>query len=338
MFEFIGMTFFSFIDKYVNETSASLSAYLSVVLVVALTLYFIMMGYAVMRGAVQDSINTVVWNSTKMAIILFIACGAGVYQTEVIGTVHSISSDLVNAVTINGGNCDQGHDSIMMLRSLDCNASQGLTVLEKLFNLAKSKFTVFGGNYVDGVTLFLCAIIYVIAYVILIASIGLGFFTNLLTLNLVLALGPVFIAALAFEPSKRYGEGWINKVVYCLVFQLLITIYTGLCFTVFYNVLTYDFDNPSALAVLKWIVSIVITLIMLAYMSAKLDNIANSIVGAGDNTSGLFSAAGGLVLQRLMRRRNPGKNDAPHQGGTIHNSQRGFKHAAHRIAERFRNK
>ena len=52
----------------------------------------------------------------------------------------------------------------------------------------------------SGISLSIVANLYLICVLILFGAVGIIFFTNLLTLSLVLAVGPLFIGALAFEP------------------------------------------------------------------------------------------------------------------------------------------
>ena len=91
MFNYIGGTFFSFVDAYVNSVSAALSLALIGVVTAALTVYYLFVGYAVMRGEVHAPLVTIVWKSIKMNLILYIALSAGVYQTFVVANVANVA-------------------------------------------------------------------------------------------------------------------------------------------------------------------------------------------------------------------------------------------------------
>ncbi|HPN02369.1 MAG TPA: type IV secretion system protein, partial [Methylotenera sp.] len=136
MFNYIGGTFFSYIDHFVNQVSAQLSVYVAAIALSALTLYYLFVGFAVMRGEVREPISTIVWRSAKMAMILFIACGAGVYQAEVIGTVKTVSANLMSSVAVSttgGGACPvTGTGDAAMFNALDCNFNQLLTPFNDL--------------------------------------------------------------------------------------------------------------------------------------------------------------------------------------------------------------
>jgi len=201
--------------------------------------------------------------------------------------------------------------------------------------------------------LLITAFIYAICYGILLVAVGLVFFTNLLTLHLALAVGPLFIAALAFEQSKGFFDGWKTKIVYCLTLQLFIMILIGMAFAVINNYIIHTgFVGSDGLSVvvnvgrelesMKKVFSLCVIVILFAYMFTKLDNIANSLVGGGDSSSGLGMALATTQLVKTLGKSLSGNKNTQPGGGNIENktpsrSDTG-KHIAHQIAERFRNR
>ena len=100
MFNYIGGTFFSYVDHFVNQVSTQLSIYVAVIALSALTLYYLFVGFSVMRDEVREPISNIAWRSAKMAMILFIAFSAGFYQAEIIGTVKTVSANLMSSVAV----------------------------------------------------------------------------------------------------------------------------------------------------------------------------------------------------------------------------------------------
>lgn len=369
MFNYIGGTFFSYVDHFVNQVSAQLSIYVAVIALSALTLYYLFVGFAVMRGEVREPISTIAWRSAKMAMILFIACSAGVYQTEVIGTVKMVSANLMSSVAVSttgGGACPvTGTGDAAMFNALDCNFNQLLTPFNDLV-VARMKLNIL--DVASGIALSIVANLYLICVLILFGAVGIIFFTNLLTLSLVLAVGPLFIGALAFEPSKNFFDGWKNKIVYILLLQLFMMIFLGLVFVIVNGYiihLGFNTDQSAAFvgakqaAALKAIFSLMVVMCLFAYLFTKLDNIANSLVGGGDNASGLGLALAAAQIAKMtyaaMRGGTKGGGGA---GGRIENNSsfsagldkgvllagqgtqtvgQGVRHSAHTIAARYRN-
>ncbi len=360
MFEFVGGTFFSYVDYFVNSVSAQLSLYVAVVALAAATLYYMFVGYAVMRGEVQEPIKTIVWRSIKMAMILFVACGTGVYQTEVIGTVNSVSAGLMNSIAnanpVTAGNFGCGavtgaSGNMAVLAMLDCNVAKGMVVFEALFDAA-GKLGWY--EFHHALMLILPAIIYAACYAVMLLAVGVEFFINMLTLHLVLAVGPLFIGALAFEPSKSFFEGWKNKIIYCLILQLFIMILIGLAFSVISGYIAHSgfgttpgvvglVIDPTLnlMIVLKIVFNLCVVVVLFSYMFTKLDNIAASITGGGDSGSGLgmMLAVSQIGKMLIGRDKKEGK-----QGGNIENSSpaggggKSGMSVAHRIAQRMRGK
>jgi len=350
MFNYIGGTFFSYVDQYVNQVSAQLSLYVAVVALAAATVYYIFVGYAVMRGEVHEPIKTIVWRSVKMAMILFVACSAGIYQTEVIGTINTVSASLMSSVaSVNNGSCgNAAGGNAALLALLDCNTAKGMLVFDSIM---KDFSTLHWYDLTQLLMLGSAAIIYALCYGLLLIAVGLDFFMNMLTLQLVLAVGPLFIGALAFEPTKGFFDGWKNKIVYCLILQLFIMILIGMAFAVINNYIiksgfiTMDGDFISnlgnELAAMKAVFSLCVVIVIFSYMFTKLDNIAASITGGGDSGSGLGMVATMYALGRMAS--GGGKKEGK-QGGNIENSspagggRKSGMSVAHRIAQRMRGK
>lgn len=350
MFSYIGGTFFSYVDQYVNQVSAQLSLYVAVVALAAATVYYIFVGYAVMRGEVHEPIKTIVWRSVKMAMILFVACSAGIYQTEVIGTINTVSASLMSSVaSVNNGSCGNvAGGNAALLALLDCNTAKGMLVFDSIM---KDFSTLHWYDLTQLLMLGSAAIIYALCYGLLLIAVGLDFFMNMLTLQLVLAVGPLFIGALAFEPTKGFFDGWKNKIVYCLILQLFIMILIGMAFAVINNYIiksgfiTMDggfiSNLGNELAAMKAVFSLCVVIVIFSYMFTKLDNIAASITGGGDSGSGLGMVATMYALGRMAS--GGGKKDGK-QGGNIENNSpaggggKSGMSAAHRIAQRMRGK
>lgn len=350
MFSYIGGTFFSYVDQYVNQVSAQLSLYVAVVALAAATVYYIFVGYAVMRGEVHEPIKTIVWRSVKMAMILFVACSAGIYQTEVIGTINTVSASLMSSVaSVNNGSCgNAAGGNAALLALLDCNTAKGMLVFDSIM---KDFSTLHWYDLTQLLMLGSAAIIYALCYGLLLIAVGLDFFMNMLTLQLVLAVGPLFIGALAFEPTKGFFDGWKNKIVYCLILQLFIMILIGMAFAVINNYIiksgfiTMDggfiSNLGNELAAMKAVFSLCVVIVIFSYMFTKLDNIAASITGGGDSGSGLGMVATMYALGRMAS--GGGKKEGK-QGGNIENNSpaggggKSGMSAAHRIAQRMRGK
>lgn len=333
MFNYIGGTFFSFVDAYVNSVSTALSLALIGVVTAALTVYYLFVGYAVIRGEVHAPLVTIVWKSVKMNLILYIALSAGVYQTFVVTNVGDIMAQAMasvsNASSASAGAAvciPAGTGTQAVLSVIDCNFEKLLVPYDSIKTAAK------GIDWYDvpsALSLEVSSGLYSLCLMVLVLAVAYTLFTTQLTLSLALAIGPLFIAALAFEPTKNYFEGWKNKIVYVLILNLFIVIFLGLVFVIVNGFIIHlgfnvdrsaDFIGVQQVEAIKSVLKLAAIMVLFGYMFTKLDNIAHSLVGGGDNSGGLGLMLATAALGRQAWRAlssNGGSSAGTGGGGTI---------------------
>ncbi|QVN18978.1 type IV secretion system protein [Burkholderia pyrrocinia] len=236
VFSMIGTGIESGIGAYVTSTSAALSSALVPVVTTAVTLWIMAYGFAVMRGDASESIPTFSWRAAKIAMFLAVALGSGIYQSTVLNDVQTGTAALAQTISqAGGGMCAtsanvSGSSASSVYTALDCyDAAIGAIASQDITRATQAGATQFGA-----------ALGYLMSAVIV--SIGGGVFLVVCSfetvlarvfLDLVLGLGPIFIACAAFEPSRRYFDAWVGKVVtYCLL-QVLIAAFLGMALSVF---------------------------------------------------------------------------------------------------------
>ena len=331
MFNYIGGTFFSFVDAYVNSVSAALSLALIGVVTAALTVYYLFVGYAVMRGEVHAPLVTIVWKSVKMNLILYIALSAGAYQAFVVANVGDMMAQAIASVS-NAGSASAGAAVCMpagtgtqaILSVIDCNFEKLLVPYDSIKTAAK------GIDWYDipsALSLEVSSGLYSLCLMVLVLAVAYTLFTTQLTLSLVLAVGPLFIAALAFEPTKSYFEGWKNKIVYVLILNLFIVIFLSLVFVIVNGYIIHlgfnvdrsaDFIGVQQVEAIKSVFKLAAIMVLFGYMFTKLDNIAHSLVGGGDNSGGLgLMLATAALGRQVWRALTSSGGSGGGAGGTI---------------------
>ncbi|WP_232447252.1 type IV secretion system protein [Burkholderia ubonensis] len=237
LFSMMGNGIESGTSTYVNSTSAALSSSLVPVVVTALTVWVMAYGFAVMRGEASESIPTFSWRAAKIAILLAIALGSGIYQETVLRDVETGTAEMAQTVAEAGGGMCAGNPGAVtgasassIYTSLDCyDALIGSVATADMTHAAQAGLTDVGA-----------ALGYLLSALIVILGGGafllVACFETILArvfLDLVLGLGPIFIACGAFEPSRRFFDAWVGKVVtYCLL-QVLIAAFLGVALSVF---------------------------------------------------------------------------------------------------------
>ncbi|WP_254226482.1 type IV secretion system protein [Burkholderia multivorans] len=338
------------IGAYVTHTSAALSSALVPVVTTAVTVWVMAYGFAVMRGEASESVPAFAWRAAKVAILLAVALGSGIYQSTVITDVENGTETLAQTISqAGGGTCPASVSGVTgtgstsassVYTAFDCyDAQLGAVVTADVNHASQSGLTDFGAamGYLAS------AIIVAFGGSVFLLVACLETVLARVFLDLVLGIGPLFIACGAFEPSRRFFDAWTGKVVtYCLM-QVLIAAFLGIALAVFssetasltglaslpassdsgnlYTTIVNQMMGSSSSTVSddQYFVDalgMLVTGIFLAMLCWQLPSVASSlgggcaVTGVGAFAAGLASravgGAAGTALGRTMRGKGPG--------------------------------
>src|ERR1700758_698726 len=92
---------------YVTNVSSALSGALVPVVTMAVTIWVLAYGLAVVRGEAHEAVPAFAWRGLKVAITLAFALSAGIYQhlvvTAVDGATSGLAQTIQNAANTTGG-------------------------------------------------------------------------------------------------------------------------------------------------------------------------------------------------------------------------------------------
>lgn len=177
-------------------------------LLVALTLYVVLYGYAIFRGAITEPVMDGVVRLVKLCFI-YTAATTVAYNDYV---TQPLFTDLPNwlAGAISGGPVTS------VGSSFDKFLARGFDLATSITDTA---------TIVDPSP-------YITAGIVIIATVivtGLGFGIVMIAkvaLALLVALGPIFIACLVFDASRQFFFGWLKQGVnYLVLFAIIIVIF-----------------------------------------------------------------------------------------------------------------
>lgn len=211
MYEVYGPAY-AFVDgKLVDLLNTGLENVVNAVrgpLLLALTLYIVLYGYAIFRGSISEPIMDGVVRLVKLCFIYTVATTVAYndYVTE------PLFRELPNwlARAISGGSVGSVGESF------DQFLYRGIILGQKIFGIAN--FTD-PGPYLTGIL--------VIAVTAIATALGFGIvMIAKVALALLVALGPIFIACLVFDASRQFFYGWLKQGVnYLILFALIITVF-----------------------------------------------------------------------------------------------------------------
>lgn len=331
----VGATLENGLVAYVNSTAAQMALALVPVATAGICIWAVLYGIAVVRGEVHEPIWGYTWRLTKMALILSVALGQGVYQTHIISAIQGAADGLVT--TMAGGSnaaCMLGGKGQQVYATLDCTWTQFMEVgLAYYKDGARVGFwsapDVAFARLVSAILVWLAGSLFtiVMAAEVLVARYMLG---------LALVFGPLCIATLAFEPAKKYFDGWMGFVWFCVVMQAVCVAFLGLSMTAIAAVMNplqvpsgaadattwAGFEKAIAESGNAWgaVLAIVTLFALLFYIGAfRLSGLASALSGGGSHSS-VTGAAMAFVAGRVLGGGSGSSGGGGGQGGEIKNA------------------
>lgn len=301
----------------VAAISSNISATLFPFVSAGILIYILAYSYAIIRGEVQEPINRFLWDATKKAFILMFALNVGMYNTNIVSDVNMVTNKLTNAVNSAGsGDCVVAtNDSMGIYAALDCSFSQ-FEAARADISEAGSKLIFSNANDIidkakrvlDVIVLLgffiVSTVLVVLSSVVMYALIFVEVVVVRVILAMLFALGPLFIAALAFEPTKKYAEAWWSKLVYCVILQVIIVLFIGISVGIvsgfIVDTMNKLVNEPSfeelAATVIATSPLFAIALLTLAFVFMRLPGLAGELTGHSSASSGAIGAFAGGAL------------------------------------------
>ncbi|WP_427788458.1 type IV secretion system protein [Brevundimonas diminuta] len=203
---------YDFIDGRLNEFLGSrLSAVIAEVegpLRIALVLYVVLYGFAILRGAISEPVMDFAVRSIKLALIYALATTAA-YSSFV---TEPLFTGLPNVLT----RAVSGAEAPSVGAAFDQFFAYAAWLGE---DIARDASAFNPGPYVISAAVFIIGA--------LAAALGFGVvLVAKLALALLVTLGPIFIACALFDATRRFFFGWLSQAVnYLVLFALMIVIF-----------------------------------------------------------------------------------------------------------------
>lgn len=195
------------LNGYIGDNTARVAAALEPAVVTLAVLYVMMWGYLQMTGRIEEPFATGVRRIVLLAVVLGVSLRLWLYNTVIVDTFYAAPAQLAAAII---GTSDP-------VATVDAIWSQGGAVAEQLwdkggFNPFNLGFTLMGAV----VWLMIGLLCVYTMFLIALASIA---------SSLLLALGPLFIAMLLFDSTRRLFDSWIAQLVnYALITILTVSV------------------------------------------------------------------------------------------------------------------
>lgn len=284
------------LQSAVNQPIAELTSALTPVITLGLTLQFMAYAFAIMHGQGNMTVTEFFKKAVGVAIIAMIATAGGLYQSEIAQTMLGLP-DALTSVVIGETTVAAQVDRLQQETSV-ATSSMGNAGDSGWFDFVPDTRQIIITLLTFGVTVSSAVVGGIIAVITIVIKVGMA---------LIVATGPLFIAFLLFEPTRKMFDSWVAQALNFVFLALL----AGLIFAVllqlnlqFVRAMAQWLDggNVSLMAlfagqVLVAIASIVI-MTMLPGMAAGLSSGFGAQFGIGAASRGAFTA---LRIRSLMK-------------------------------------
>src|SRR5450631_4011473 len=192
---------------YIGDNTARLADVLEPAVVTLATVYVMVWGYLHLTGKIDEPLVTGLKRIVVLAIVLGVGLRLWLYNTLIVDTFYNAPAQLAAAVI--GGTDPIG--------TIDAIWERGGTVAGNLWQKGGVMTGDFGYYLAGAMVWTLIGILCVYSmFLIALSSIALA---------VLLALGPLFIAALFFDATRRFFSAWISQLAnYGLVTMLTVMI------------------------------------------------------------------------------------------------------------------
>jgi len=196
------------LDAFLSDRAAAVIAQVAGPLRAALVLYVLLYGFAILRGAIAEPIVDFAVRSLKLALIYMLATTVAYSSWVTTPLFHTLPDTLTQAIS-GTASPDPG-------AAFDQFFARAGYLGEKIAKTA---------NPSNLAPIAVSVAVYVIGA--LAAALGFGVvIVAKVTLALLVALGPIFIACALFDASRRFFFGWLSQAVnYLVLMALIITVF-----------------------------------------------------------------------------------------------------------------
>jgi type IV secretion system protein VirB6 len=210
---------------YIGDNTAKIAALLSPAIAVLAVIYVMVWGYLQLIGEIQEPFMTGLKRIILLVVILGGTLNLWAYNTLIVDTVFNAPGQLAAGMI-------GAYDSVDIVDQILFSGSDTASLLLQKGGIFNGDFSY----YIAGIAVYAVVGVTAIYAMFLLAL-------SRIALSILLSLGPLFIALLFFQTTKRFFESWIAQ----LANYAFITILTVLVAALMLNLVSAAANQAAAL-------------------------------------------------------------------------------------------
>jgi type IV secretion system protein VirB6 len=270
VFTYLGMTFKAAADSYGPATGQVIAA-ITPVATAGVALYLTVMGYMIITGAVQESFYSFLKQSAKIMLVAAFALNVDTYVHAVVGTLGSLESGLLSALSLAGSD---PHPNIY--RTLDLSLTRGLNLVATCFEQVNH----FGWtNMGTALAWFFAGVVVALSAIAMTLICGANIVIAKCALVVVFSIGPLFIMCLMWPATARFFDSWFSQVLNYTFTVVLSAAFMSFALAAFNRYLSdANFDDSAVNPVLASLQILLLGLV-LGYLLLQVPSMASGLAG-----------------------------------------------------------
>ncbi len=268
------------LDGYIGANTALVAQSLEPAVITLATVYVMVWGYLQLTGQIEEPIIAGLKRLITLAVVLGAALHLWLYNSVVVDTFYRAPAQLA-AILVGASD---------PVSSLDAIWARGGAVASFLWNNG-GVFSGDFGYYVAGAVVWVVVGLLCVYVMFLIAL-------SSIALAVLLALGPLFLALLLFDSTRRFFESWIAQLANYAFITILTVLVAALLLKVVEAYALQTAQRGSALVTVDALDMMLMSVLVFLLMRQIMPIAASLAGGVALSSFGLVSGAVGWGLRR----------------------------------------
>ncbi len=309
MFTWVGAKFTSILSTYVLGVVTALMGTLTPLALSAMTLWVGLFGWAVLRHEVTESVSTFLWKVFKIGLVLTFALQSSVYIGTVADGADALAIGVATTFLPASANPAAVSSPYALLDAFNDQASQLVLDLMADAGITRLDLLLAAVICAIGNVVFLCIALFVVTL-------------SKVLLTFVIAVGPIFVLALAFRPTARFFDSWLSMVLNAVVltwfafFALGLSVYMGQAMVQAAQD-NGGFSGPN-FNVLGESLRYCVVMILMAIICFQAPSLASALTGGAAVQQGLQMVSNTMMVAGVWSASSASRAVPASSGGAIH--------------------